>query len=301
MLKGDIFYELQKYDSAQVYYLKGIDSTNLYSIAIYHLSMTKIKKKCDDYSKALEHHEQFSNYMDSIKHEEEDERVMELQKKYDIAKVKYENMKLKKTSLYQGIIVLFFFLFLLLFIIITFIINSKKKKEKELIIQTKNKLLMQSMLQLQHKSNALLQTENQIQKKECEIDAYRVQLQNLKLQLFKLTEVAKKIYNLNKLSTIQKNNKKKELLLSRQDKIDLFDAMNFCNNGFEERLRTQYPKLADDDILLCCLLKMKISNEDIIVLLELNDETLKKRKYRIKHDKMNISKDISLSDFIESY
>lgn len=57
---------------------------------------------------------------------------------------------------------------------------------------------------------------------------------------------------------------------------NLFDAMNFCHNGFEERLRVDYPLLTEDDIYICCLLRMEVCHSDIALLLDTNEEALKK-------------------------
>lgn len=53
---------------------------------------------------------------------------------------------------------------------------------------------------------------------------------------------------------------------------------------------------------MCCMLKMKISTHDIAVLLNISEEALRKRKYRLKLEKFNLPQDReSLDKFIENY
>ena len=224
-----------------------------------------------------------------------------LEKLMKAPKQEYNNKTPKETDRYWSIDKLLVILSILAFIFTVTIEYLKKKKETILIIQSKNRFFMQSMLQLQQKLNKLLQTDQNIHDKEKELATYKAQLQTMKRQLLKMTEATKKIEKLSKLNHLQKNKSKADLLLSTQDKAELFEATNFCFDGFETRLRAQYPKLTDEDILLCCLLKMDINNQDIAILLEASDEALKKRKYRIKHDKIADMGNTSLADFLANY
>ena len=86
------------------------------------------------------------------------------------------------------------------------------------------------------------------------------------------------------------------------DMKNLFEAMNFCYDGFEKRLREEYSALTTDDVYVCCLLRMGVSNANIVLLLGSNEEALKKRKYRIKREKIGLGKDgLSLEDFLAKY
>ena len=90
--------------------------------------------------------------------------------------------------------------------------------------------------------------------------------------------------------------------LSFQELSDLEEAVNICFDSFASRLRDEFPKLKDDDIHLCCLLKMKVPTKNILSLLDTNEPALKKRRYRIKHDKMDLPDDFSsLDEFLLNY
>ena len=181
----------------------------------------------------------------------------------------------------------------------------------------------QTVRQLQQKTNELLQNKQAVQDKENklreyilkerglkedislkekELQSYIQQQKKLKEQIFKMNKTVQRIEAMNSLNLYQKKQAKAQLILSEQELANLFSAINFCYNNFEERLRTEYPHLTNDDIYICCLLKMGVNNQNIIILLEMNEEALKKRKYRIKRERMNLSQDgISLEEYLKDY
>lgn len=320
-LKGSLFIELQQYDSARYYIEKSKRYENFYNKAGYHLEISKIEKGLGNYKEALKHHEIYSQYVDSIEISEKDNNLMELQKKYNYSIVQNENIQLKTKNQRRGIAILSIIVILLIAIFIAYYIYNKVKREKENIIYIKDALLDQSVRQIQQKTNELMQNKQTLQEKENELREYiqkeqglkedisskeeklqslKQQQKELKEQIFKMNGVVKRIEEMNSLNSYQK--KKAELMLSEKELDDLFSAINFCYDDFEKRLRAEYPNLTNHDIYMCCLLRMGVSNQNIAILLMSNEEALKKRKYRIKREKMNLARDgTSLEDHLKNY
>ena len=131
---------------------------------------------------------------------------------------------------------------------------------------------------------------------------YASQQELLKKQLFKTNEAVQRIKEMDGLSNAQKVKKGKEFRLSLQEQMNLFAAINACHHDFEGRLRTACPTLTDDDIYLCCLLRMGISSQSVALLLGISEGALRTRKHRIRHGKINVPPQYeSLEDFLRAF
>lgn len=171
----------------------------------------------------------------------------------------------------------------------------------------KDDFIKQSLMQLQDKTIQLQKHQEELHNKEWEINSYlqtqeslksdilqkeeelRMHQQKereLKEQIFRMDSIVQKIESLDSLNTIQRRKSTSEIMLSPQELANLEEAVNLCFDNFAARLKDKFPKLTADDIYLCCLLKMKIPGRNILILLNINQQTLKKRKYRIKHEKI---------------
>jgi len=69
------------------------------------------------------------------------------------------------------------------------------------------------------------------------------------------------------------------------------------NQGFYEKLKTQFPNLSQNDHKTCALIKLNFSSKDIAKLLGISVESVHTSRYRIRK-KMNLSRSINLEDYI---
>lgn len=318
-----ILNDLQQYDSVRYYMNRVNHDKRYYAIASDARQAYRMEKGMGNYKEALTHHERYALYLDSDYIETIDNNLIGLQQKYDYAWFEYENIKLKSKVQERNLVYLSLVAILLLVILISFSVYVKKEKKRKELIKTKDALLNQNLRELQKKTNELLlqrqelsdkeqalkasMSQNNIleeekNKKELQLLQLSKQQSLLKERIFKLNETVRKIESLESLNPRQKQKSKADLLLSKQDMDNLFDAMNFCHNGFEERLRVDYPLLTEDDIYICCLLRMEVCHSDIALLLDTNEEALKKRKYRIKREKIGLGNDgVALENFLCNY
>lgn len=267
-LKGDIYLDLQQVDSARLYIEKGRDDTDFSKKAAYALSMYELEKRLGHYEDALRFHELYACSVDSFMKKEETNRLGELQQKYDYSLMQNENGRLKAREQRMKILVLVVALVAIALLFVFYGIYNRYKQKKEYELQ-RNK--------------------QEIQEKEAV----------WKERFFHMNEVIRHIENICELSALQKDKKANQIKLSEMEIEQLLSAVNACYNQFACRLQKEYPTLSQIDVCICCLLKVGIKNQDICYLLGIMDETFKKRKYRIKHDKLKL--DIALDDFLKAY
>ena len=322
-VKTDAFLHLQQYDSARHYTQKAGVGDGFGGLAAYHLSLYEIEKGAGNIALALQYHECFSHYLDSLTAQKTSESLAALQKKYDYEKFQKENLQLKAERQWSFILVLCAVLVAMGAVFLVLWLRIKWKREKEALARAKDLLLEQSRLQLQGKANELLQQRQALQEKEQalresmqreaglkgglsamerQLAQYASQQELLKKQLFKTNEAVQRIKEMDGLSDVQKMKRSKEFRLSPQEQADLYAAINACYHDFESRLRTACSALADDDIYLCCLLRMGVSNSSIAILMGIGEGALRTRKYRIKGGKLNVpSQYESLEDFLRAF
>ena len=63
------------------------------------------------------------------------------------------------------------------------------------------------------------------------------------------------------------------------------------HGGFTQKLLAKYPTLSKGDLQICCLTRQGFSNQVIAILMNLQNNSFARRKYRIKQDKMNGAED----------
>lgn len=112
-------------------------------------------------------------------------------------------------------------------------------------------------------------------------------------------EVMKKIKRVSGMSVKEKLTS--GLSLSVQEQKELLTLFDVCYDSFVSRLNQAFPLLSLSDLVLCCLIKVRIPPQDVLCLCNVDKQTLKKRKTRMKHQKMGIASDVSLDEFILNY
>jgi ATP/maltotriose-dependent transcriptional regulator MalT len=66
---------------------------------------------------------------------------------------------------------------------------------------------------------------------------------------------------------------------------------------FMDELTKQFPNLSENEIRLCCLMRMNVESNEIVKMLNISKNTLKSARFRI-HKKMNLPAGIRLADFL---
>lgn len=150
-------------------------------------------------------------------------------------------------------------------------------------IKDKNYQLMKAIQENQDKKIALMQ---EMDKKDIILNELRTQQTKLKEKIFLMNDTIKKIEKVKEMNEKTKISQATQITLSKDERANLLDSTNICYEYFIDRLKDKYQDLTEDDLCLCCMLKLQISTQDQCVLLGINDSTLRKRKYRLKNKKM---------------
>ena len=318
MLKGNLLFLNQEYDSARYYLnLSKKKANNGISEATYYSLMYELENRLGNYREALTFSNLFAEYYAEYVKIERETTLAELQNKYDYSLMKNENNRLKiaeqrrdQVILLVGLITIIVFT---LFIYTNLRRRSLKRAMKDELKKMEDGLVKQHLIYTQEKTIEMQRHQNEflMQQKEMNVELSRKsdelkqqqeKERELKEQIFKMDAIVQKINAFNSMKPLQRSHSESQFTLSFGELSDLEEALNLCYDNFAERLRSQFPKLKDDDIHLCCLLKIKVPNKNILSLLDTNELALKKRRYRIKHDKMELEEDVSsLDEFLSNY
>ena len=90
---------------------------------------------------------------------------------------------------------------------------------------------------------------------------------------------------------------KAELKLRPNEIMHLTSVIDVCHNGFITKLKETYPSLTDKDIELCCLIRLGVPGPDILHLLDISDDALRKRRQRLK-ERLNFKTDDNLNEWL---
>lgn len=289
LLKGNLFTLQQQYDSARYYLTKGKKNHDIFSKATYVSSMSELEKRMNHYEDALNYCNQYIAYIDTMENEKREKELAELQKKYDYSLMKNENVQLELQKKKREIAILFFVIML---IIVVWGLSHRYKK----IRREKDALAKASQEQLEQMTDKLIRREMEMDEFQQKFNA---DLTEIKEWVFSKNEFIKKINRLNEMSTSEKIANASVMRLTDKDIENLREVVNICFDNFEVRLAERYPKLKDEYIQFCCLLKMKIPISTISILVNLDEASLIKRKYRLKKNQMGLSELYSsLDDFL---
>lgn len=312
-IKGVVLMNLGQYDSAYIYINKGRQSKEFYQKASYFNDMSELESQRGNYKLALEYKTLFSTEMDSMYNYQRNEEIMKVQKLYNYSLLAAERNKLALESERRGNFIAL--LIAVVFVILTFIGYAYQRWRRRInrAIQTKERLLAKSLSQIKEHNYLLMKTKQEAQDKEIELmrtlndknlqlAELRQQQQDLKLRIFRMDEVIKKIERVRDMQERKKITLANKIALSEEERENLVESTNLCYDYFVDRLKKCFPELSLDDLCLCCLLKININTQDQCLLLSTSDSTLRKRKYRLKNKKMMLgSRYETLDEFIITF
>ena len=153
---------------------------------------------------------------------------------------------------------------------------------------------------LHHFKNKRLILQTEIEKNKVKISSYNLELQAKNIvfeELHKLVELSRNNpslldENLNKLYS-----KTREQIKKESKWLEFQKLFNDIDKVFMDKLVKNYPSLTESEKRLCCLIRMNLTSQEIINILNIAKNTLKSSRFRI-HKKMELSPGSRLTDFI---
>lgn len=286
--KGDIFFRMNRLDSAEYYLMQNFDTLPLsQQVMVYH-TMYHIKKKLGLHSEAndyLERHVMYRDSLDFIREEDYIERMNYVQaykrqrKKADLAEMELHN----NTVVFYRIVVISF-----LFIIVLMTISFCKEQRKRKLEQ-----------QLQKEKMYAMEVHSRQQRTEMQL--LMEQKKRKKIEIKKLNQAVGYYKSLNAITipVFLERQKGTMLHLTEEEWDTVIRNTNSCFDDFTYRLLNRHPQLTEDEIRFCCLIKMELSISLLSKIYHIANGSISRKKIRLK-EKLGIT-NLSLDDFIHSF
>ena len=293
--KGNIFLDMQQYDSAAYYFSKDTRYEKDWEKRGHHLIWAKFYEKKGDYRKASENWKMASLLADTIEVNNRTEEIARIQKRYDYTVIKHENDRLKLQRMQSTVWLVMLCGSLLVAVAVAYIIYLsyiRYRRNRDEMLRSRDELLRQLRLELREKSLALERVESErTVAGDSSADSLRAENESLRSAMFRTSDVMRRVESLQNGGTGS---------LTSAEMSDLADTLDVCFDGFCRRLKSDFPSLNASDLAYCCLVRLGVPSYSILHLLDVSKETLKRRKTRMKHDKMHLPDEVSLDEYIKN-
>lgn len=272
-------YLMQRKDSIKDLYTK----TNLYQ------TLSENEEYQGNYLKALEYHKIYSDNLLQQMDANLDNKLLNLQKKYDYEKVRMHNVQLKLDRTY--------ILIALVFCIVIIICIGKISYGLYCSRLIKISELEDKMRQLTNLSATMNEKEKSFNEKE---KSFRTYL----LHHFNVMKKASSLELYLKNEKTHKNEfwiKKFNDIVYGQDVLDwnvLYDVINQLHDGFFIKLKEQFPQLKEIEFRIICLTYSGFSTEETSFILALSINTINTKRSAIRK-KLGIEAYANLNDFLD--
>ncbi|MDE7443386.1 MAG: hypothetical protein K2M65_04415 [Muribaculaceae bacterium] len=233
--------------------------------AAMQLDQARIDYDSGDYKSAYDHLLSYTRYQDTIYQYDSKKKLMDLQRKYNYTKRERERDHERLTRQKMTIISLVAVILLSLGSIVLYLHMSRK-----------NRLLTDKMT---HAHNELNYKTSQLEHKSQMLDRF-------KTRIIESDRVVSRIDAMRNMTAAQLIRSSDNLMLTDNDIDNLERLINECDNGLIDKLRMLSPKIGTQDVALCCLLRLNVDKQNCAALLGVSDAALRKRKYRLRTDKL---------------
>ncbi len=163
--------------------------------------------------------------------------------------------------------------------------NEARIKDRKIMELEKEKLHSE----LQHKSQEMANAMVSIARKNETLINVKQELRNIYGRLNPGSEQRKAILALQ--NSIDVSLQSDEVMKRFEDEFD------FVHNDFMKKLRSRYPDLSNNEVLLCAYIKMNFSTKEIAPLMNISVRGMETMRYRIRK-KFNLERDESLQEFL---
>lgn len=313
---GYVFFDAGQLDSSKVYFLKSLETDNLYTIKGAYDFLSKIEEEQNKYTDAIYYNKQYRIYSDSIYVLTHTYDLAELQARYDHERLlnianslQMEKLQILKIALLLIICLLIIILFyqryilkkerLLVSIKEKINVYEEKIKENELLIEKNNACidsltLEQSKVVELNKINEDLKKQNRLLHEQIEKGK-----QSLSSYFVKLGDQVPYFYRLKRIRSCPH-------FLKEEDWSVIRIWVNLQYNQYADRLEKDFPEFTELDMQYCWLIKMGFTTSEIATCMAINSASSTKQKQRIKQRikksaLVSQKDDFSLDQFIKEY
>lgn len=313
---GYVFFDAGQLDSSKVYFLKSLETDNLYTIKGAYDFLSKIEEEQNKYTDAIYYNKQYRIYSDSIYVLTHTYDLAKLQARYDHERLlnianslQMEKLQILKIALLLIICLLIIILFYQIYIFKKerLLVSIKEKinvyeekiKENELLIEKNNAridslTLEQSKVVELNKINEDLKKQNRLLHEQIEKGK-----QSLSSYFVKLGDQVPYFYRLKRIRSCPH-------FLKEEDWSVIRIWVNLQYNQYADRLEKDFPEFTELDMQYCWLIKMGFTTSEIATCMAINSASSTKQKQRIKQRikksaLVSQKDDFSLDQFIKEY
>lgn len=302
---GNAFLQKGTYDSAHYYLSKCMDSNNINVKIETYKHLSEIAAKKGDYFDAYRYYHQAVAWDDSIADFYKMQNVSNMQHSFRHARLSEENqhLKLEKSRQHQlyltisciGIVLVSVFYFRYqrykhrksyeLFI------REEKIKNNEALIHAYSLELRQTKKKLNDKEKRLLEYSHQADWKLQQDVSLLIEKKN------RLAEGLLEQLDLFKRIKLSENARR----LSEEDWKYLLRTIDTLYDNFTVRIQKAYPHLTAEIVRFCVLMKIKLTNQELMNVLSLSKDAIYKRKSRLKKELLLPEDSRTLDDFLAEF
>ena len=287
---GDLYMKIGCYDSARYYLQKSIRATDLATKAGSYSYLAKLEATGSQYEKAYACQDSFIKYMGLIDISLYNEKLIAIEKQYNIKKavLDVEKEALKRRSIWICLVGLTTISLLILIIVY---LRLKRKKTKELQIK-QQEISRLHRLEEEHRRQDRKNPLEKISQNENVHDRL-IALQHSILAKSLIYErispyIGKK----------RKNKQDNQMEFSNLQWEEFLEAVNAAYTGFLSWLRNEYG-LEQDQLIIAALIKLQINPVHMQLVLKINSPSLITRRKKNLAEKLNISA-TQLEEFLSS-
>lgn len=298
--KGKILMHSGNIDSAKYYIEQSSDTSTIYGANIYYANMSELSELQHDYRNALKFEKLHSKCLLQIAADIENNKIAELNRRYDMAQAEIRNNQLEIENQQKSIIAMTSIAVAIIVLFATYLYISHHRHKSKLAMQQQLNIFNNSIKQMQQREEEILYTQlkaqedaltyaHSLEDKVKELYATKELLSSMRKNLLHNNIAVKRIHEILKHSN-NPNKVKKTPPLNSKEISEFIAAINNCYDNFATKLAKQYPTLNINDVYLCCLIKLGFDNPGLCAILDISDNTLRKRKYRLKCEKIDTSR-----------
>lgn len=269
--KSNILAGLGMWDSIPYYAKKGLSDSSFVTRGMYDATMIKWAEGKKDYKRAIDYYRHYAAMLDSIHKEEMEDNVMEMHKKYDLTQATIERDRLYMKNQRLVLIVLGLFVICFGALIVVLLYRRRIKELQRQREEAKAELTHNTLKMMNERNRRLIADERR------------------RHRLLALTDVIAKVMSTGRHDDAEQLKRHKDMALTNDETARLIEAVDVCYEGYLTRLQDEHPALGQNDLALCCMILLKVTNRDIAILFGLSSDTLKKRKLRLRTEKLCIT------------
>lgn len=280
-IKGKIYSEMNRYDSAMYYFQLSLQSTDIYTKAIATKSISDLYDSIGNIKESLNYLKQYTLYRDTIADNTKTASVNEMKDIYQHERLKEENMEIRQQALIRT-------------------------RTLVLILCILAMSLIAALICIFFQRYEINKVRGSLREKDIQRLRYHSKIQTLEQESIEIREAFYKQLNFITLPELdpgrqQPVDKHKRLKITDEQWEMIIINTDLMFDNLTERLKEAYPLLNTEDLRLCCLLKMDLKLEEIARIFCVDKSAINKRRERIRKNKMGYNDGRTLMDILDEF